>query len=257
MWFLPNFFFFGYLFIDESVESDVYDDSYSISSLNDLDDNPLSVDEKASPESLMPRRVFNEDGKPLGMFPENQAKTMCVDVVSVYSPPVADSNFNELMNRSPSPASSNADETSSITSSASSSSYSINNDHADDDFAAANHHSNDAAFNEYDDNTFDDSGVLEIGSDSKEATKESSHNTAEENLYAKKQVKGDSKSSTAATTPVNKAYSRIDPTKSGEASDKVADLKRDHKKSSGSGSQTPTSGGGNAYTFIKLENKMK
>jgi hypothetical protein len=81
------------------------------------------------------RRVFDEEGKPLGMFPENQAKTMCVDVDSVYSPPIADSNFNDLIeNRSQSgdndddddDASSNGDETSSICSSVSSSSVSMN-----------------------------------------------------------------------------------------------------------------------------------
>lgn len=39
---------------------------------------------------LKPRRqaAFSADGKPIGMFPKNQAKTMCVDVDQVYSPPV-------------------------------------------------------------------------------------------------------------------------------------------------------------------------
>jgi hypothetical protein len=35
-----------------------------------------------------PKPVFSPDGKPLGMFPKNQAQTMCVDVIAVYSPPV-------------------------------------------------------------------------------------------------------------------------------------------------------------------------
>lgn len=36
-----------------------------------------------------PRQAaFSADGKPIGMFPKNQAKTMCVDVGQVYSPPV-------------------------------------------------------------------------------------------------------------------------------------------------------------------------
>lgn len=32
--------------------------------------------------------AFSADGKPIGMFPKNQAKTMCVDVGMVYSPPI-------------------------------------------------------------------------------------------------------------------------------------------------------------------------
>ena len=178
----------------------------------------------------MPRRVFDEDGKPLGMFPENQAKTMCVDVVSVYTPPVADANFNDLMNRSPSAVSSNADETSSITSSASSSSYSINNENNNAD-------ANDA-YNEYDDNMFDDSGVLEIGSDSLTTANnsETSKEHIKDNLLLKKVGKSDSKSSTATTTPVNKSFPRFDPS---EASDKISML--NSKSKNGSGSQTPTS----------------
>ena len=66
--------------------------------------------------------IFSADGKPLGMFPKHQASTMCVDVVSVYSPPV-EADFK--MERSPSGSSSRA-ETSSITSSASSSSVNSN-----------------------------------------------------------------------------------------------------------------------------------
>jgi len=171
---------------DESAESDVYDDSFSISSLNDADDlnnltsdkNSLEFNKANEAATYVPRRAFNEDGKPLGMFPENQAKTMCVDVVSVYSPPIADSNFNELINRSPSVVSSNAEETSSISSS--SSSYSATNEHnppADP---------NDT-YNEFDDNTFEDE-------------------TPSNNLTkGVKLVKNDSVTS-SNTTPVNKKF---------------------------------------------------
>ena len=67
--------------------------------------------------------AYTPNGLPIGMFPKNQATTMCVDVVSVYSPPVDTDFKNE---RSASPAS----ESSAITSSASNSSSicSANND---------------------------------------------------------------------------------------------------------------------------------
>ena len=65
---------------------------------------------------------YSPEGKQLGMFPKNQANTMCVDVVSVYSPPVT-------RDRSPS-VESKAD-TSPLTSSASSSSISSVNSNQD------------------------------------------------------------------------------------------------------------------------------
>ena len=116
---------------DESVESDVYDDSFSISSLHDLDDQNDSL-------KAQPRRVFSEDGKPLALMPENQATTMCVDVVSVYSPPVADASFNDL------------DETSSISSSSSSSSSSSYSAHNENN-------------EPLDDNTFEEESSKERG----------------------------------------------------------------------------------------------
>ena len=66
---------------------------------------------------------FSSDGKQIGMFPKNQATTMCVDVVSIYSPPVN-------RERSPSVDSSKAD-TSSLTSSASSCSMDSRHDAED------------------------------------------------------------------------------------------------------------------------------
>ncbi len=62
--------------------------------------------------------VFTSDGRPIGMFPKNQATTMCVDVISVYTPPV-ETGFKEHMSAS---VESSNSESSAITSSASSSS---------------------------------------------------------------------------------------------------------------------------------------
>ena len=206
---------------DESVESDVYDDSFSISSLNDTDDlNNLTSDInssdfiKSSGASSLPRRAFNEDGKPLGMFPENQAKTMCVDIVSVYSPPVADSNFNELINRSPSVLSSNADETSSISSS--SSSYSANNEN--------NNADPNETYNDFDDNTFEE---------------ENPANSAD--LVKGRLIKTDSISSNN-TTPVKKKSNN-------NGSEKIKNL----NKTNTSGSQTPKKSSISRFTQLSDE----
>ena len=91
--------------------------------MNELADKERSTSVDAKCESKknsfeMPRPNFDSVGKPLGMFPKNQATTMCVDVVSVYSPPI-ETGFKQ--ERSASIISSNTD-SSFMTSSASSSS---------------------------------------------------------------------------------------------------------------------------------------
>ena len=118
---------------DASVVSEAEEESYSSSSVLDdsltdaaasksKDDNN-NEDEKAkrlleSMEYEAPKRTHDADGKPLGMFPENQAQTMCVDVSDVYSPP-NESDFNEFIKRSPSAS---GNESSAMSSSESSSS---------------------------------------------------------------------------------------------------------------------------------------
>jgi len=77
-----------------------------------------------------PKPVFSPDGKPLGMFPKNQAQTMCVDVVAVYSPPVD----SDLKDKSLSPITDDEEDgESSMTSSASSSSSMHSFKHVVDD----------------------------------------------------------------------------------------------------------------------------
>jgi hypothetical protein len=58
---------------------------------------PIYLNEKELMERLQyiesrERRAFDEEGKPLGMFPKCQANTMCVDVETVYQPPKIDPN---------------------------------------------------------------------------------------------------------------------------------------------------------------------
>ena len=69
-------------------------------------------------EEDRPRRVFDAEGRPLGMFPKNQVATMCVDVVAVYSPPILD------LKAVSEAAAANEDEASSIASSNSTASIS-------------------------------------------------------------------------------------------------------------------------------------
>ncbi len=74
----------------------------------------------AEEEANRPQPTFDELGKPLGMFPKTQATTMCVDVVSVYTPPTADTS--EFMKQEEEEQGSNSvgnsdDESSSVTSS--------------------------------------------------------------------------------------------------------------------------------------------
>jgi hypothetical protein len=102
-----------YTILDESIDSDEY---YS-SSNNSLDDQAINNTEETKLDEIKLANseeaghvYFSSDGKQIGMFPKNQATTMCVDVVSIYSPPVN-------RERSPSVVSSKA---SSLTSSASS-----------------------------------------------------------------------------------------------------------------------------------------
>lgn len=116
------------------------------------------------------------------MFPKNQAKTMCVDIETVYSPPV-DADFKDLIDRSPSVASSNAD-TSSITSSASSSSIGNHND----------------LIEEYDENLFTENQTW-----NRDDENSSKINPILSNKY-KAFSSCDSKSSSASMTPVNKNF---------------------------------------------------
>lgn len=103
---------------DDSVSSEPDDiDAYYYSS-NNFTENSENTS-KQQEDELLPEKspLFTADGKPIGMFPKNQATTMCVDVVSVYSPPIeTDTVDNDL---SPSRVST---ESSALTSSASSSS---------------------------------------------------------------------------------------------------------------------------------------
>lgn len=94
---------------DDSNQDDD-DDYYSSSSSSNSLVNHAEDDSKETSGHV----YYSPDGKLLGMFPKNQANTMCVDVVAVYSPPLN-------CERSPSVASSKED-TSPITSSASSAS---------------------------------------------------------------------------------------------------------------------------------------
>jgi hypothetical protein len=165
---------------DESLESELDDDSYSISSLDD-----------SAP--FEKRQIYTADGKPLGMFPKHQASTMCVDVVSVYQPPV-DSDFKDLIERSPSAASSNA-ESSPMTSSASSSS--INSEQNDDSMNKNEQEDNSHLNPDYDDeNAFINNDPLMHGKKVKPLSI----------LIHEKKLANDSKSSSATITPVNKYF---------------------------------------------------
>ena len=116
------------------------------------------------------------------MFPKNQAKTMCVDIETVYSPPV-DADFKDLIERSPSILSSNPD-TSSMTSSTSSSSIENNNELLDDN----------------DENLFTENQIWNTDDENSSKTNPILNNKC------KKFVSSDSKSSSAAMTPVNKNF---------------------------------------------------
>ncbi|CAF0724283.1 unnamed protein product [Brachionus calyciflorus] len=169
---------------DGSVASD--DHYSSSSSLNASVELDTSLTENHY-EEVRPIQAYTPDGKPLGMFPKTQATTMCVDIETVYSPPV-DADFKDLIERSPSVASSNA-ETSSITSSASSSSI---------------------------ENSFENSKNHPVYSDEENYNNENlSSNTDDENTTKnnftlrdklKKITSSDSKSSSATMTPVNKNF---------------------------------------------------
>lgn len=187
---------------DESVESDTGDFLYSSSSsLNELHESGQNYNEtdymtknsKLFFEDNLPKPSFTPDGKPLGMFPKNQAKTMCVDVDTVYSPPV-DADFKDLIERSPSVASSNA-ETSSMTSSASSSSMTSGANNPD--------HDQDEAID------FEDESLFAPGGDNEEdsKTKQLLTNLDKFKKNSNKQ-NTDSKSSSATLTPVNKTFPR-------------------------------------------------
>ena len=153
------------------------------------------------------------------MFPKHQASTMCVDVVSVYQPPV-DADFKDLIERSPSAISSNA-ESSPMTSSASSSSINseTNNDHNDsfndkeeddnDDDEEQNSHFNPDFID--DDNAFINNAEIEINSDPSAINYPSIHSKKTKPLsiliHEKKLAHAnDSKSSSATITPVNKYF---------------------------------------------------
>lgn len=139
-------------------------------------------DSKDFVDSHRPVQAFTADGKPIGMFPKNQAKTMCVDIETVYSPPV-DADFKDLIERSPSIVSSNLD-TSSMTSSTSSSSIENNNELVDDN--------DENLFTENQNWNHDDENL-------------SKTNPVLSNKY-KTFVSSDSKSSSATMTPVNKNF---------------------------------------------------
>ena len=191
---------------DDSVESQD-DESYSASSLTNLtnssitnnddkriDDNNSSKNSRerldnVKVEGEIPQKpIFSPDGKPLGMFPENQAKTMCVDVDQVYQPPVDSDIINE------------EDEASSSSISSSSSSISVDldinksakkdeeNDHDDESSVTSSNSS--TSEHHLDDETFIESNKI-INNNLK--LSESDENRKE---------------STDSITPINKTFPR-------------------------------------------------
>lgn len=138
--------------------------------------------------SIRPPRqaAFSADGKPIGMFPKNQAKTMCVDVEQVYSPPVHDANTGSMESvGDESQGEEEDDQESSISSSASESSSIAGRDHSRDDHTADN--------------------------DDKHPRAPTTHVD-----LIKTSPNVDSKSSSATITPVNKNFPRppLDPASS-------------------------------------------
>lgn len=81
--------------LDDSISSEPEDlDSFYNSYSSNTALSSSDTKEAVPLATKLPEKapVFTTDGRPLGMFPKNQATTMCVDVVSVYTPPV-DSGF--------------------------------------------------------------------------------------------------------------------------------------------------------------------
>jgi hypothetical protein len=165
---------------DGSVASELDDDSYSSSSLNDfnLSDEMLTTSthsdnawletiDEFGRDGTSARSKFTPDGKPLGMFPKNQAQTMCVDVVSVYSPP----NDSDLKR-----SSSLANTESSMTSSASSSS--MNSD-------ALNRHNVDEDHEALEENDEENYNELEVNKKNSvdEQNGMGSHETDDDNMF--------------------------------------------------------------------------
>ncbi|RMZ99493.1 MAP kinase-activating death domain [Brachionus plicatilis] len=167
---------------DENVESECsrYSSNSSISMSGDIELGILET--KDFVDDYQPPQAFTSAGKPIGMFPKNQAKTMCVDIETVYSPPV-NADFKDLIDRSPSVVSSNAD-TSSMTSSASSSSIGNHNELAED----------------YEENLFTENQIWNQDDENSSKT-----NPILSNKY-KTLTSSDSKSSSATMTPVSKNF---------------------------------------------------
>ncbi len=191
---------------DESIESQD-DESYSASSLTNLtissnidkdkriyDNNSSSKNsqeklDNVKVEGEIPQKpIFSPDGKPLGMFPENQAKTMCVDVDQVYQPPVDSDIINEEEEAS----------SSSISSSSSSISVDLDNKNKsakkgedNDDESSVESSNSSASEHHLDDETFI----------------ESNHNKIITNLKLNESDEY-RKESTDSITPINKNFPR-------------------------------------------------
>ncbi len=193
---------------DDSIESQD-DESYSASSLTNLtnssniyndktiDDNSFS---KTSHERLdnvkvegeIPQKpIFSPDGKPLGMFPENQAKTMCVDVEEVYQPPVD----SDIMNEEEEPSSS------SISSSSSSISVDLDNNNTSKSIKNKEDIDDESSV------TSSNSSASEHHLDDDETFIESNHNKIINNIKLNESNEK-RKESTDSITPINKTFPR-------------------------------------------------
>lgn len=166
------------------------DESFSEESENEEEIEPVSSVDDGVQQTIetdtepAKRLYFTPDGKQIGMYPKYQAATMCVDVESVYSPPLP-------RDRSPSISSSKGDETTSpLTTSVSSSSIdSFNKNDAEQEEEQLNI----SGSEDNDDNIF----------------AEKKENKLTINLKNKNINIPDSKSQSTNATPVNKNFPRL------------------------------------------------
>jgi hypothetical protein len=190
-------------------------------------------------EEDKPQRVFDENGKPLGMFPKTQATTMCVDVVSVYSPPTV--NTSEFMKEK---EEDDDDDSSSVTSTQSDLA-SLDQQNNEDDYDEKNDGIEMSEEREEgDDEPFEasdmvkNSELLVIGEeqDNGEQQQQQQQQKQQLNLLERRKMKNqqleigavDSKSSSATVTPLSKSFS---PDMMSAATPKAAGLINDESKS--------------------------